>query len=127
MYKYERPDLARWVGVGMLVVYFACLNVRVTLYVIGCAIGLLLLLYAIFLLFDIDQDFDAQRDELENEIPFVSHYDEYRQTGIDRRSIPEKPDNSPASDNPGQLYKPCQVDEALRRYEWGDWTSHNEK
>lgn len=123
-YTYERPDLARIIGILIILGYFLALNVKVTLYVIAAAVVFLLLIYVAFLLLDLD--FDRERDELEAEIPFVDSYDEYRQTGVDRRkgSIPEKPDNSKPDSK--KLCEPCRftgvANEAAQVYSWGDWS-----
>lgn len=120
-YTYERPDLARIIGILILLCYFLALNVKITLYVIAAAVVSLLIIYVAFLLLDLD--FDRERNALENEIPFVDSYDEYRQTSVDRRkeknSSSEKPDNS-------KLCEPCRftgvANEAAQVYSWGDWS-----
>lgn len=120
-YTYERPDLARIIGILLFLSWCIAQNVKITLYVIAAAAACLLLLYSIFLLMDLD--FDRERDALEDEIPFVDSYDEYRQTGVDRRKgkslTPEKPDNS-------KLCQPCKftgvANESAQVYSWGDWS-----
>lgn len=118
-YTYERPDLARIIGILIILGYFLALNVKVTLYVIAAAVVFLLLIYVAFLLLDLD--FDRERDELEAEIPFVSTYDEYRQTGVDRRSYSKKSNNS--KQDSSKLCEPCKytgiiIDAEAGTHEW---------
>lgn len=121
-YTYERPDLARIIGILIILGYFLALNVKVTLYVIAAAVVFLLLIYVAFLLLDLD--FDRERDALEDEIPFVDSYDEYRQTGVDRRSYSKKSNNSKPDNS--KLCEPCKftgvANEAAQVYSWGDWS-----
>ena len=98
-YTYERADLPKFIGILIFFAWCMAQNAKVTLYIVVGVVVVLLLFYAIFLL--IDLDFDRERDAVEADIPFVDSYDEYRQTGVDWRKRPGKPDSS---DNPGQLY-----------------------
>lgn len=118
-YTYERPDLARIIGILLFLAWCMAQNVKITLYVIAAGAACLLLLYSIFLLFDLD--FDRERDELEAEIPFVSTYDEYRQTGVDRRSYSKKSNNSKPDSS--KLCEPCKytgiiIDAEAGTHEW---------
>lgn len=121
-YTYERPDLARIIGILLFLAWCLAQNVKITLYVICAAVVFLLLIYVAFLLLDLD--FDRDRDALEDEIPFVSTYDEYRQTGVDRRSYSEKSNNSKPDNS--KLCEPCKftgvANEAAQVYSWGDWS-----
>ena len=115
-YTYERADLPRIIGILLFFAWALAQNAKVTLYIVVGVIVVLLLMYAIFLL--IDLDFDRDRDAVEADIPFVDSYDEYRQTGVDRRKGKDaKPDN------PGQLCQPCEytgviVDAEAGTHEW---------
>lgn len=120
-YTYERADLPRIIGILIFFGWCMAQNAKVTLYIVVGVIVLLLLLYAIFLL--IDLDFDRERDAVEADIPFADSYDEYRQTGVDRRNRPEKPDSS---DNSRQLCQPCEftgvvTDAERNAFDWPEF------
>jgi hypothetical protein len=126
-YTYERADLPKFIGILIFFGWALAQNAKVTLYVIACGVALILLLYAIFLLMDLD--FDRERDAVEADIPFVDSYDEYRQTGVDRRK--EKSSSSEKPDNPGQLCQPCQftgvANMEAQVFEWGDWSDNKKQ
>lgn len=105
-YTYERADLPKFIGILIFFGWALAQNAKVTLYIVVGVIVVLLMLYAIFLL--IDLDFDRERDAVEADIPFVNTYEEYRQTGVDRRKGKEaKPDNA------GQLCQPCEFTDVV--------------
>lgn len=118
-YTDQQADFLRILSILIITVYLVAIFGKWAFIAFGVFAFIFFAAWA-YLSFLNPEDIIARRDNFE-EPPFDSAYDEYRQTGVDRRKAKEaKPDN------PGQLCQPCEftgvvTDAERNSFDWPEF------
>ncbi len=117
----QQADFLRWLSILIITAYLIAIFGKWAFIAFGVFAFIFFAAWA-YLSFLNPESIIERRDNFD-EPEYGSAYEEWKQTGVDRRNDSKKSNSSAKPDNPGQLCQPCEytgviVDAEAGTHEW---------
>ena len=124
----QQADFLRWLTITIIAVYLIAIFGKWAFIAFGVFAFIFFAAWA-YLSFLNPESIIERRDNFD-EPEYGSAYEEWKDTGVDRRNHSKKSNSSAKPDNhPGQLCHPCEpkvftgkANEEAQVFAWGDWS-----